>query len=404
MRHVDESAIHAWLDGAITDPAETAWIEEHLRWCAACGARLAEERATLEQAHALLAVGAPATDAPPFDEIAARATQHERSQRVPATIGRIARERRLLHLGWAASLVLAAGIGWMARDMTGDARPREEAVIAEAPAATSSSAAGPGESLQSAPEDRLEPALPGVIAPEPARSQPQAPRDAAQQSQLARRERTMEAAAAARPDESEGRLAAAAAPPPPAAPPLAVSPPVAVQAGAAAGTASGATTGGTPRQSPAAPPAARPSSAVLTESVAVTSAPVAAQADATTWRTLPRTEAAASSGMALYGLDAIEPLLTAISADNRIVRTVYRLASGATVELEQERALPPAVANSLQATARAPLPRARATSIAADTATSPAVWSQIRGDVRLTLRTASVTEDVNALSMRLRVE
>jgi hypothetical protein len=400
MRHVDEGAIHAWLDGAITDRAETAWIEEHLRWCAACGARLAEERAAFEQAQALLAAGAPATEAPSFDEIAARAVQHERSQTVPGTFGRIVRERRLLHLGWAASMVLAAGIGWMAREMTeGAARPREEGLVAEAPAAAPGSM--PEERRESVPE---QPPFPGVNAPESARSQPSQPRDASQQSEMVRRERTTEAAVAARPDEIEGRLAAAAAPPPPAARVQAVSPPVDVRAGAAVGTATGAPMGGTAREALAEPPAARPSSAVLTESVTVTSAPVAAQADATAWRMLPRTEAAASSGMALYGLDGVDPLLTTISADNRIVRTVYRLASGATVELEQVRAVPPAVANSLAATARAPLPRGRATSIAADTATPPAVWSEIRGDVRLSLRTASSAEDVNALSMRLRVD
>ncbi len=30
MRHVDDGTIHAWLDGQVTDPAEVAWIEEHL--------------------------------------------------------------------------------------------------------------------------------------------------------------------------------------------------------------------------------------------------------------------------------------------------------------------------------------------------------------------------------------
>src|SRR5688572_1709481 len=84
MRHVDDGSIHAWLDGAITDPAERAWIEEHLRWCAACGARVAEERSTLEQAHALLAVAAPAKEPPSFEEIAARAARHQDSPRRPA--------------------------------------------------------------------------------------------------------------------------------------------------------------------------------------------------------------------------------------------------------------------------------------------------------------------------------
>src|SRR5688572_25528180 len=109
MRHVDEGTIHAWLDGAITDPAETAWIEEHLRWCAACGARLAEERSMLERAHALLSVAAPAVEPPSFDEIAARAAHHAESPTPPTTLVRFGRERRMLQFGWAASLMLAAG-------------------------------------------------------------------------------------------------------------------------------------------------------------------------------------------------------------------------------------------------------------------------------------------------------
>jgi hypothetical protein len=122
-----------------------------------------------------------------------------------------------------------------------------------------------------------------------------------------------------------------------------------------------------------------------------------------TWRPLPRTEAAARSGMALYGFDGLEPVATFISSDNRVVRTTYRLESGATVELEQERALPPAVSNSLQAAGRAPVQGGRA-SIAADVAASSAEWSEIRGDVRLSLRTGSVSGDATALSRRLRVE
>jgi hypothetical protein len=147
----------------------------------------------------------------------------------------------------------------------------------------------------------------------------------------------------------------------------------------------------------------------LAELVAVTSAPTAAvappaAADMSTWRPLPRTEAAARSGMALYGFDGLEPVATFISADNRVVRTTYRLESGATVELEQERALPPAISNSLQAARRAPVQAGRVAGIAADAAANAAVWSEVRGDVRLSLRTPSVAQDLNALGATLRVE
>jgi hypothetical protein len=108
--------------------------------------------------------------------------------------------------------------------------------------------------------------------------------------------------------------------------------------------------------------------------------------------------------MALYGFEGLEPVATLISADNRVVRTTYRLDSGATVELEQERALPPAVSNSLQAARRAPVQGGRAPTIAADVAANGAGWSEIRGDVRLSLRTPSAAQDLNSLGARLRVE
>src|SRR5688572_11151482 len=118
MRHVDEGTIHAWLDDQITDPAEAAWIEEHLRWCASCSARLAEERATLEQAHALLAVTAPAGEPPAFQEILTRAEHTSLKDAPSRSFARFTHDRRwLLQAGWAASLALAVGIGWAAREL-----------------------------------------------------------------------------------------------------------------------------------------------------------------------------------------------------------------------------------------------------------------------------------------------
>jgi hypothetical protein len=150
MRHVDEGSIHAWLDGAIADPAERAWIEEHLRWCAACGARVAEERSTLEQAHALLAVAAPATEPPSFDEIAARAARHQDLRRRPTVAERLLHDRRLLQLGWAATVILAVGIGWFAREMfVDDGRSLEMAMVAEAPAVNPPSTAEQAEPQRS---------------------------------------------------------------------------------------------------------------------------------------------------------------------------------------------------------------------------------------------------------------
>jgi hypothetical protein len=121
------------------------------------------------------------------------------------------------------------------------------------------------------------------------------------------------------------------------------------------------------------------------------------------WRTVPRTEAAVRSGMALYGLEGLEPVLTTISLDNRVVRTLYRLGSGSTVELEQQRAAAPAV-SSLQATSRA-LPQRTGAAIAADIARpQPQVWSDVRDGIRLSMQTASASPDLATLGGQLRID
>jgi len=42
-QHPDEGSIHAWLDGEL-DPSEAALLDEHVRGCTECGARVAEAR------------------------------------------------------------------------------------------------------------------------------------------------------------------------------------------------------------------------------------------------------------------------------------------------------------------------------------------------------------------------
>ena len=109
MSHVDEGALHAYLDGALdehpTDEAER--IRAHLDGCARCSARLEEERRVRSDAHTLLGLVSPQVEAPSFEELRAyvRRTRPERR-----------RLSRLHRLGWAASVVLALGTGWMLRD------------------------------------------------------------------------------------------------------------------------------------------------------------------------------------------------------------------------------------------------------------------------------------------------
>src|SRR6185503_16924831 len=97
MSHVDEGTLHAYLDGELPS-GERAALESHLAQCATCRAQLAEERALLERATALLGSTRPAERAvPPFEQV----------RRAP---------RRPWHMrtgfAWAASLVLAVGFGY----------------------------------------------------------------------------------------------------------------------------------------------------------------------------------------------------------------------------------------------------------------------------------------------------
>ena len=401
MRHVDEGTLHAWLDAEITDPAELAWIEEHLRWCTACATRLAEERATLEQANELLSATAPAGLPPGFQEVLARADARSVETAESLSVSKTPHDRQwLLQAGWAASLIFAVGIGWLMRD----ALPRDSAlpsqpVVAERVTGTPSNQvadAGPAQeaALSARAADPADtPAARGATAPPPARSRQQ-PADAAAPPALA--------------------PPSVAAPAAPAAPmTLAPAAPPAARAQAGANSAGGVAApppGREPLREAAADaraeaPAER--AAATTEravaNVAVgTPAPPAPPIE---WRTVPRTEAAVRSGMPLYGIGGIEPVVTTVRSDGRAVRTTYRLETGVLVELEQERAPfgSQAALPSAEATRRALAPGAGVPALANAT-TEPRVWSETRANVRVSLRTTSDVADLSALGARLRIE
>ena len=100
MPHVDEGTLHAYFDGELP-PSERSNLEAHIAQCAACSARLGEERALFERAGALLGVTRPADrPAPPF----------ERVRRAPARPWYVRTS-----VAWAASLVLALGLGYLIR-------------------------------------------------------------------------------------------------------------------------------------------------------------------------------------------------------------------------------------------------------------------------------------------------
>lgn len=150
MSHVDEGALHAYLDGALDEypQAEAERIRGHLDACAECAERLEEERRIRSDAHAMLDLAAPAVEAPGLEELRAY---------VERTRPRKSRISRMQRLGWAASVVLALGAGWMIREGQLQTRAldvRQERVLAPAVDEI------PGESPEAA-----EPA-PGVVSEE----------------------------------------------------------------------------------------------------------------------------------------------------------------------------------------------------------------------------------------------
>lgn len=112
MWHVDEGALHAYLDGALDalPASEAARIREHIASCPSCGARLEEERALRAEAEAILSGSAPAVGPlPPFEELRATARARRRA----------GSGSRLQRLSWAATIVLAVGAGWLLRGSQG---------------------------------------------------------------------------------------------------------------------------------------------------------------------------------------------------------------------------------------------------------------------------------------------
>src|SRR5258707_3012558 len=150
MSHVDEGTLHAYLDGELT-PVERERVDTHLKGCPACQARLAEEQAILERASRLLGLAAPPERAmPPLAQL------HR-----PPVIWRLRRP-----LAWAATLILAVGLGWYVRGTFPDRAASQREVQADqalaskpASAANAPPVAGPGHDnpmISKQPEARLD--------------------------------------------------------------------------------------------------------------------------------------------------------------------------------------------------------------------------------------------------------
>lgn len=138
MSHADEGRLHAYLDGELSDEEAVA-LRMHLQECEPCRSRLEEARRIVGEADAVLAT-APELPAelPALAEMEAEAAR--RRSAAPGEPGGddgsgrpVSRKGRgaagsLQRLAWAASVVVALGVGWMAREMAAPATPAGPAV------------------------------------------------------------------------------------------------------------------------------------------------------------------------------------------------------------------------------------------------------------------------------------
>ena len=111
MSHVDEGALHAYLDGALEEypTGEARRIRAHLERCERCARALADARKSRDEADLLLAIPQVDVSAPPLEELRTLARSDAEPVKAPP------RGLRLYRFGWAASVVLALGVGWMLR-------------------------------------------------------------------------------------------------------------------------------------------------------------------------------------------------------------------------------------------------------------------------------------------------
>lgn len=125
MQHLDDGIIHALLDGELSD-ADAEALNEHVRYCAVCADRLAEERLIQSEAERMIAE----LDAPdPAQEVAAAPPPEMAEPPLPVIPEQpmasgppvvlmperdYERSRLPRILGWAATLVVAAGAGYFA--------------------------------------------------------------------------------------------------------------------------------------------------------------------------------------------------------------------------------------------------------------------------------------------------
>jgi hypothetical protein len=107
MRHIPEEELHAYLDQGLSR-SQCVEIESHLAACPACQSERDSIAALRDRTTALLAKLAPPRGFPPAFETLQRRAQVQAS----------AHRRRMQIGAWAASLVVAVGLGWTGNYLT----------------------------------------------------------------------------------------------------------------------------------------------------------------------------------------------------------------------------------------------------------------------------------------------
>ncbi|MFW6083737.1 MAG: anti-sigma factor family protein [Gemmatimonadota bacterium] len=193
MPHIAEGLLHAHLDGALGPDEQIQWTaaERHLEVCEDCRERLEEARAVRSSARELLSgASATARPGPGFEVLAAEAAM----RRAGKGGGSAPWWRSAVRLAWAASLVMAAGAGWLGHELLmerGGAPPS----VAEAPE-ESPAAAAAEKPAAATPEGRRAEGAADVVG--------DAARDRAARSEAEADEAEAGAAGAPAADELEG--------------------------------------------------------------------------------------------------------------------------------------------------------------------------------------------------------
>jgi len=155
VRHITDGELHAYLDGALDllPEGREEEIQVHLSQCTACRERLQDEEKVREQSGYILAgPDLGALELPTLEELQERAAAPEpggareevrlREEERPRYRGPL----RGMPLAWAATIVLALGVGWMGGEVW-RSLPQEEGAVgvrggAGAPGAEEAGAGG----------------------------------------------------------------------------------------------------------------------------------------------------------------------------------------------------------------------------------------------------------------------